>query len=150
MIISKLYNKNHLFFILFIFIGFIYSLYNYFIIKKSLMNIFLLKKLLLDRVAELTPNLLRVYIKNGNKVYNVELDYGNCIKYLPNSKIYVIYDKQNDSYIYPVEEYNTGRIYFLGIILLISIIPWTYLLEFTNSNKGKSNLKYLDVVDLQS
>ena len=149
MIISKLYNKNHLFFILFIFIGFIYSLYNYFIIKKSLMNIFLLKKLLLDRVAELTPNLLRVYIKNGNKVYNVELDYGNCIKYLPNSKIYVIYDKQNDSYIYPVEEYNTGRIYFLGIILLISIIPWTYLLEFTNSNKGKSNLKYLDVVDLQ-
>ena len=73
MIISKLYNKNHLFFILFIFIGFIYSLYNYFIIKKSLMNIFLLKKLLLDRVAELTPNLLRVYIKNGNKVYNVEL-----------------------------------------------------------------------------
>ena len=62
MIISKLYNKNHLFFILFIFIGFIYSLYNYFIIKKSLMNIFLLKKLLLDRVAELTPNMPRVYI----------------------------------------------------------------------------------------
>ena len=34
MIISKLYNKNHLFFILFIFIGFIYSLYNYFNYQK--------------------------------------------------------------------------------------------------------------------
>ncbi len=138
MIISKLYNKNHLFFILFIFIGFIYSLYNYFNYQKIINEYLPIEKVVIGQSCRAYTKLASgVYIKNGNKVYNVKLDYGNCIKYPPNSKIYVIYDKQNDSYIYPVEEYNTGRIYFLGIILLISIIPWTYLLEFTNSNKGK-------------
>lgn len=138
MIISKLYNKNHLILILFIFIGFIYSLYKYFNYQKIINEYLPIEKIVIRQSCRAYTKLASgVYIKNGNKVYNVKLDYGNCIKYPVNSKIYVIYDEQNDSFIYPVKKYNSGRIYFLGIILLISIIPWTYLLKLTNSNKVK-------------
>ena len=74
MIISKLYNKNHLFFILFIFIGFIYSLYNYFNYQKIINEYLPIEKVVIGQSCRAYTELASgVYIKNWNKVYNVEL-----------------------------------------------------------------------------
>ena len=65
MIISKLYNKNHLFFILFIFIGFIYSLYNYFNYQKIINEYLPIEKVVIGQSCIACTKLASgVYIKN--------------------------------------------------------------------------------------
>lgn len=127
---NKFYPKYQIYIIVFIFIGFLYSIYsllNYrYLISK---NNSIKKDVISQSCTAYTKLASGVNIKHGNKVYNVKLDYNNCIKYPVNSKIDVIYDKQKDVFIFPVKSYNAGRIYFIGILLFISLIPWIYLLK---------------------
>lgn len=127
---NKFYSKNHIYIIVFISIGFLYSIYSLLNYNNLISESNLIEKTVISQSCRAYTKLASgVTIKNGNKIYNVKLDYDNCIKYPTNSKIYIIYDKQKDAFIFPVKNYNTGRIYFLGILFLISLIPWNYLLR---------------------
>lgn len=139
MIISKLYNKNHLIFILVIFIGFIYSLYKYFNYEKIINEYLPIEKIVIGQSCKPYTKLVSsIVIEENGKKYNVELYYNECIKYPKFSKIRLLYNNKKDEFLYPLKSPKNNRnVLFLGIILLISIIPWTYLLKLTNSNKGK-------------
>lgn len=125
---NKFYTKNHIYIIFFIFIGFLYSIYSFIHYKDLISKSSLIEKYVISQSCRAYTKLASgVTIKDGNKIYSVKLDYENCIKYPVNSKIYVIYDKQKDVFIFPVKNYNIGRIYLLGILFIICLIPWTYL-----------------------
>ena len=119
---NKFYPKNQLYIIVFIFIGFLYSIYSFLNYKDLSAKSSLIEKYVIGQNCRAYTKLPSgVTIKDGNKIYSVKLDYGNCIKYPVNSKIYVIYDKQKDTFIFPVKRYNTGRIYLLGFFFIICL-----------------------------
>lgn len=129
----KIYSKNQFFIIGFLLTGFLYSIYSFIKYKNAIEKGIQVEKLVISQSCKpCTRFASGVMISVGNKTHHVKLDYGNCIKYPVNSKIKVVYDKERDTFIFPVKVYNTGRIYLLGILLLISTLPWLYFIKKNN------------------
>ncbi|SDJ39668.1 hypothetical protein [Chryseobacterium jejuense] len=125
---NKIYSKNQVFIIAFLLIGFLYTTFSFFGYEKTIKEGTQVETLVINQSCRTYEKLQSgVMISVGGKAYNVKLDYGNCIKYPVNSKIKVVYNKERDIFIFPVKTYNTGRIYFLGVLLLLSILPWSYI-----------------------
>ncbi|OCB72195.1 hypothetical protein SAMN05192550_1346 [Flavobacterium glycines] len=125
---NKIYSKNQIYAIIILFFLFVYTLFSFFKYENSIENgVLVEKKVICQTCRPYTKLSSGIMIKEGNKTYNIKLDYGNCIKYPVKSKIKVVYDKNRDIFIYPLKTPNYGKIYFLGILLLFSLIPWSLI-----------------------
>lgn len=115
---------------------FLYSVYSLYEYQHSLEKGTQVEKIVISQSCRAYTKLSSgVIINEGSKKYNVKLDYGNCIKYPKNSKIKVIYDKDKDIFIYRVKVPNYGRIYFIGIILIVFLLPWSYIINMLGYKK---------------
>ncbi|WP_374172803.1 hypothetical protein [Flavobacterium tructae] len=126
---KQVYTKNQIYIIILVLFGFIYSIFSYNRFNKSIKDGILVERVVISQSCRPFTKLASgVMIKEGNKKYSVDLDYNDCIKYSVNGKIKLKYDKKRDVFIYPVKT-NYGNIYFLGITLLLSLVPWMYFID---------------------
>ncbi|MDX6189494.1 hypothetical protein SGQ83_09055 [Flavobacterium sp. Fl-318] len=133
---NKFYSKYQIYAITGLFVGIMYMIFNFFQYEKSIKNGVLVEKVVISQSCRSYTKLASgISIKEGNEVYSVKLDYGTCIKYPVKSKIKVVHDKNRALFIYPVKILNYGKIYLLGILLLISLIPWLYLIKLVRNTK---------------
>ncbi|PKF74189.1 hypothetical protein CW752_09665 [Chryseobacterium sp. PMSZPI] len=71
-----------------------------------------------------------IWINFNEKTYSVGIPYNECVNYSVNDKIEVLYNKNNDEFIYRVKNPKyLKNIILLGIFLLIFLLPWRYINE---------------------
>ncbi len=111
-------------------IGLLYMIYSFLKYDRIIKNGVQVEKFVISQSCRAYTKLASgVTISDRNKKYNIKLDYGNCVRYPKNSKIKLVYDKDSDTYIYPVKTQNYGKVYFLGCILILSLLPWSYMIR---------------------
>lgn len=71
-----------------------------------------------------------IWINFNKKIYSVGVPYSECVNYSVGDNIKVLYNKNNDRFIYKVENPKyLKNIVLLGMFLLISFFPWRYINE---------------------
>ena len=71
-----------------------------------------------------------VWINFNKKIYSIGIPYNECVNYPIGDNIKVLYNKNNDEFIYKVKNPKyLKNIFLLGIFLLISLLPWQYINE---------------------
>lgn len=110
---DRIYTNNQKFIIILLIIGLFYVIYSFLKYDRILENGIMVERTVISQNCRAYTKLESgVIIRDENKEYNVKLDYGNCIKYPKNSKIKLIYDKDNGAYTYPVKSQNYGKYIF--------------------------------------
>lgn len=68
----------------------------------------------------------RVMIHVIDRDYSVKLNYDICLQFPVGSSINVYYLKKYNEYMYKVSDYH-DRLNGMIVILMISLLPWTYV-----------------------
>lgn len=125
----KYYSKNQIGIILIIVCGIFYSKYldnKYYdtISRGSIFISTVIKQYCRNSSRRSSSS---VSIIEHNKEYTVKLSSKICQNYPVNKSIKVYYNKDNDEFVFKVQEYHgKNRLIFLYGLLLISFLPWSF------------------------
>ncbi|KPE49787.1 hypothetical protein [Chryseobacterium indologenes] len=127
----KKYYKNQVLIIVIIVLGLLFTIKQFIEYNDTINtdNIFITK--IIKQNCHAAPRMKStVWINFNEKIYSIGIPYNECVNYPIGNNIKVLYNKNNDEFIYKVENPKyLKNIILLGIFLIISFLPWQYINE---------------------
>jgi hypothetical protein len=123
------YYKNQILIIFIIVLGLLFTIKRFIEYTDTVKeNNFFITKIIKQNCNAAPRMISTVWINFNKKTYSVGLPYEECVNYPVGNNIRVLYDRNNDTFIYRVENSKyLKNIVLLGIFLLISLLPWQYI-----------------------
>lgn len=123
------YYKNQILIICIIVLGLLFTLKRFIEYTDTIKENNVLITKIIKQNCHAAPRMRSTVCINFNKkTYSVGIPYEECVNYAIGNNIRVLYDRNNDIFIYRVENSKyLKNIVLLGIFLLISLLPWQYI-----------------------
>jgi hypothetical protein len=141
----KKYYKNQIVIIFIIILGLLFTIKQFIEYNDTIKNnnVFITK--IIKQNCHAAPRMKStIWINFNKKTYSVGIPYNECVNYPVGESIQVLYNKNNDKFIYRVKNPKyLKNIVLLGMFLLISFLPWQYINEklFKRSPRSPSITK---------
>ena len=132
-----LYSRNHLYFIGLIFCGLLFAFYDKYYTNLIHENGIEMQKIIINSSCRPYSKLSSsITIKHNGRTYITKIDSKKCLDYPKYSKINLLYYKETEKFYYKYENFDGNKnIKIISFILIISLVPWSRILNNLESKK---------------
>lgn len=125
------YYKNQILIIFIIALGLLFTIKQFIEYNNTVRedNIFITK--IIKQNCHAAPRMKStVWINFNKKIYSIGIPYNECVNYSVGDNIKVLYNMDNDKFIYITKNPKyLKNVVLLGTFLLIFLLPWQYINE---------------------
>lgn len=135
---AQKYYKNQILVIFIVILGLLFTVKQFIEYNNTLNENDTFTKKIIKQNCHAAPRMKStVWISFNKKIYSIGIPYQECADYTIGKNIKVLYNNDQDKFIYRVKSPKyLNNIVLLLIFLLISLIPWRYI------NKNYLRFKY--------